>query len=160
MLAAVVWWRCGSVHWRHFGRLAGFTNLKPDRRLESGLQPFARLVETSGQVYSRVAAFITEVRAAIAVAVVSETVGVGAGSGRALPSRCLGRRRSSIGIRATRATCIAPTWLGRGTPPRWAFRRRAPRGDHAGGGISKKGKMKRQREYAERTADKAIRQAE
>ena len=41
----------GSADWRHFGRLAGFTNPKPNRRLASGLQPFARLLEASGQVY-------------------------------------------------------------------------------------------------------------
>src|SRR5712671_4825851 len=56
----------GSADWRHFGRLAGFTNPKPNRRLESGLQPFARLVEASGQVYSRAPAFVAEVRAAVA----------------------------------------------------------------------------------------------
>jgi hypothetical protein len=27
----------GSADWRHFGRLAGFTNPKPNRRLASGL---------------------------------------------------------------------------------------------------------------------------
>ena len=53
----------GSADWRHFGRLAGFTNPKQNRRLESGLQPFARLVEASGQVYSRAPAFIAKVRA-------------------------------------------------------------------------------------------------
>ena len=28
-----------SADWRHFGRLAGFTNQKPKRRLKSGLPP-------------------------------------------------------------------------------------------------------------------------
>jgi hypothetical protein len=32
-----------SADWRHFGRLAGFTNQKPKRRLRSGLPPFVRL---------------------------------------------------------------------------------------------------------------------
>ena len=41
----------GSADWRHFGRLAGFTNPKPNRRLESGLQPFARLLRpTDGSI--------------------------------------------------------------------------------------------------------------
>jgi hypothetical protein len=39
-----------GADWRHFGRLAGFTNPKPNRRLASGLQPFARLLEASRQV--------------------------------------------------------------------------------------------------------------
>ena len=120
-VGAAVWWRSGSADWRHFGRLAGFTNPKPNRRLESGLQPFARLVEASGQVYIRAAAFVAEVRAATAAAVASETGGVGDGAGQGARSRCLGRWPSSIGIRATPATCIAPTWLGRGMPRRWGF---------------------------------------
>jgi len=43
----------GSADWRHFGRLAGFTNPKPNRRLASGLQPFARLLEATGIVRRR-----------------------------------------------------------------------------------------------------------
>jgi len=40
--------------WRQSAlRLAGFTIPKPIRRLASGLQPFARLLEASGQVYAR-----------------------------------------------------------------------------------------------------------
>src|SRR5271167_42997 len=65
----------GSADWRHFGRLAGFTNPKPNRRLASGLQPFARLLEASGQVYQQAPVFIAEVRAALAGEVVSETGG-------------------------------------------------------------------------------------
>ena len=42
----------GSADWRHFGRLAGFTNPKPNRRLASGLQPFARLLEASRESLS------------------------------------------------------------------------------------------------------------
>ena len=39
--------------WRYFGRLAGFTNSKPERQLASGLRPFARLRSSKGRVYSR-----------------------------------------------------------------------------------------------------------
>jgi RepB DNA-primase from phage plasmid len=56
----------GSADWRHFGRLAGFTNPKPSRRLASGLQPFARLLEASGQVYRQAPVFIAEIKAALA----------------------------------------------------------------------------------------------
>src|SRR5271170_5285528 len=56
----------GSADWRHFGRLAGFTNPKPNRRLASGLQPFARLLEASGQVYRQAPVFIAEIKAALA----------------------------------------------------------------------------------------------
>lgn len=33
----------GSTDWRHVGRLAGFTNQKPQRRLPSGLAPWVKL---------------------------------------------------------------------------------------------------------------------
>jgi hypothetical protein len=47
----------GSADWRHFGRLAGFTNPKLSRRLASGLQPFARLLEANGQTYRQAPRF-------------------------------------------------------------------------------------------------------
>src|SRR5271163_848804 len=56
----------GSADWRHFGRLAGFTNPKPSRRLASGLQPFARLVEATGRSYREAPKLIAEVRTATA----------------------------------------------------------------------------------------------
>ena len=62
----------------------GFTNPKPNRRLASGLQPFARLIEASGQVYQHAPGFIAEVRAAMAGETVSKTGGSdmeGAGQG-------------------------------------------------------------------------------
>jgi RepB DNA-primase from phage plasmid len=47
--------------WRHFGRLAGFTNQKKERRLDNGLQPFVKLRCSEGRVYSRAAEFLREV---------------------------------------------------------------------------------------------------
>jgi hypothetical protein len=47
-----------SADWGHFGRLAGFTNPKPERQLASGLRPFARLRSAKGRVYSRPAEFL------------------------------------------------------------------------------------------------------
>ena len=40
-----------SADWRHFGRLAGFTNQKPKRRLRNGLAPFVRLHRSEGSTY-------------------------------------------------------------------------------------------------------------
>jgi hypothetical protein len=74
----------GSADWRHFGRLAGFTNPKPYRRLASGLHPFARLLEASGQIYRQAPVFVAEVKAAMAGETVSKTGGndtAGAGQG-------------------------------------------------------------------------------
>jgi RepB DNA-primase from phage plasmid len=42
-----------SADWRHFGRLAGFTNPKPERLLPSGMRPFARLRSAKGRIYSQ-----------------------------------------------------------------------------------------------------------
>jgi hypothetical protein len=51
-----------SADWRHFGRLAGFTNQKPKRRLRSGLPPFVRLHECKGRPYSAALEFLREVK--------------------------------------------------------------------------------------------------
>jgi hypothetical protein len=51
-----------SADWRHFGRLAGFTNQKPKYRGADGLHPFVKLIEASGQVYPQAQAFLTELR--------------------------------------------------------------------------------------------------
>jgi hypothetical protein len=51
-----------SATWRHFGRLAGFTNQKPRRRLPSGLPPFVRVQESSGRVFSQAGHFFDEVK--------------------------------------------------------------------------------------------------
>ena len=51
-----------SADWRHFGRLAGFTNQKPARRQPNGLPPFVRLHAASGKVYPRACEFLVEVK--------------------------------------------------------------------------------------------------
>ena len=57
-----------SADWRHFGRLAGFTNPKPERQLSSGLQPFARLRSAAGGVYSHAAEFLIEIERKVQLA--------------------------------------------------------------------------------------------
>jgi hypothetical protein len=51
-----------SADWRHFGRLAGFTNQKAKRRLRSGLPPFVRLHECEGRTYAEAREFLEEVK--------------------------------------------------------------------------------------------------
>lgn len=53
----------GAADWRHFGRLAGFTN-KKDRHLDAstGLYPFVRLIEAGGGVYPEAERFLAGVR--------------------------------------------------------------------------------------------------
>ena len=52
----------GAADWRHFGRLAGFTNRKDKYRGQSGLYPFVLLREHSGSAYDAAPQFIAEVR--------------------------------------------------------------------------------------------------
>src|SRR5260370_25755062 len=42
-----------SADWRHYGRLAGFTNRKEKYRKQNGLYPFVLLHEASGRTYRR-----------------------------------------------------------------------------------------------------------
>ena len=51
-----------SADWRHFGRLAGFTNQKLKRRLQTGLPPFVRLHECEGRTYTAAREFLEEVK--------------------------------------------------------------------------------------------------
>ncbi len=53
----------GSADWRHFGRLAGFTNRKEKHRQSDGYFPYVRLVEASGMQYPEAEKFLIEVEA-------------------------------------------------------------------------------------------------
>lgn len=53
----------GAADWRHFGRLAGFTNRKEKYRQENGRYPFVRLIEAEPQrVYSQAVWHTTAIR--------------------------------------------------------------------------------------------------
>jgi len=52
----------GAADWRHFGRLAGFTNRKPVYRDDAtGLFPFVKLIESPGSTYPESARFLREI---------------------------------------------------------------------------------------------------
>jgi hypothetical protein len=51
-----------SADWRHYGRLAGFTNRKDKYRKTDGAFPYVRLHEATGVVYSKAVAFLAEVK--------------------------------------------------------------------------------------------------
>ena len=56
----------GAADWRHFGRLAGFTNRKRAyRNAETGLHPFVKLIEAPGTVYTEAEPFLSDVRAGV-----------------------------------------------------------------------------------------------
>jgi hypothetical protein len=54
-----------SADWRHFGRLAGFTNRKPERRLQDGLAPLVCLRQCDGRTYDAADEFIEEVKSLV-----------------------------------------------------------------------------------------------
>lgn len=51
-----------AADWRHFGRLAGFTNQKEKHRQPNGLFPFVRLIESTGVIYGEAGRFVTGIR--------------------------------------------------------------------------------------------------
>jgi hypothetical protein len=52
----------GAADWRHFGRLAGFTNRKDKYRdPRTGLYPFVHVIEYSGAAYERAESFVQSV---------------------------------------------------------------------------------------------------
>jgi RepB DNA-primase from phage plasmid len=148
-----------SADWRHFGRLAGFTNPKRERRLPSGMQPFARLRSATGRVYSKAAEFLAGIRAS--------------GDGREMQAeapRKRDRRKGKVEVRALNDFHADPLYGGdlHRADMAWA--------KHAAGcgltleqimdellngrDLSKKGNQKRRIEYVERTARKAMEQLE
>lgn len=55
----------GAADWRHFGRLAGFTNRKAKYQSAEGLFPFVRLRSATGRVYEKADQFILEVESRV-----------------------------------------------------------------------------------------------
>jgi hypothetical protein len=153
----------GSADWRHFGRLAGFTNPKPNRRLASGLQPFARLLEANGRVYRQAQTFIGEAKATLTDEHESRTSGpttvrAGQGAPEVSPLRtpadfhCDPRYGGDL-HRADLAWARHAADMGlTASEIRTALMEARD--------LAKKGSPSRQREYAERTASKALRQTD
>jgi hypothetical protein len=146
-----------SADWRHFGRLAGFTNPKPERQLPSGMRPFARLRSATGRTYSKSAEFVAGIR--------SSDEGR-AGQGEDAPKR-RHRHVARSGVIPLEEFHSAPAYGGdlHRADMAWA-KHAAGRGltleqikDELlnGRDLSKKGSRKRQVEYAQRTAEKALR---
>jgi hypothetical protein len=51
-----------SADWRHYGRLAGFTNRKDKYRKADGTFPYVRLHEATGAIYPKAITFLAEVK--------------------------------------------------------------------------------------------------
>ena len=144
-----------SADWRHFGRLAGFTNQKPERRLENGLAPFVKLHEWSGRVYSKADELLDEVSAERALHTLRRAERMHAGSRanpgsiRPLAEFYRDRRYEGDLHRADMAWALyaASRGLPQGQIQAEILRARD---------LSKKGVARRQVQYAERTAEKAV----
>jgi hypothetical protein len=147
-----------SADWRHFGRLAGFTNPKPERQLPSGMRPFARLRSATGRVYSNASEFLAAIRATCD------------GEPKQVhePSKRRSGRRRRAGLRPLEQFHADPAYAGdlHRADMAWA-KHAAGRGLTVeqiknelfnGRDLAKKGSRKRQLEYVERTARKAIEQ--
>ena len=147
-----------SADWRHFGRLAGFTNPKRERQLPSGLRSFARLRSASGRVYSKATEFLADIR--------NNDERRAAHEQEARPQRQ--RRRDCGGVKPLNEFQSDPVYAGDLHRADMAWSKHA-----AGCGLTfeqikdellngrdlgKKGSRKRQVEYAERTARKAVEQ--
>lgn len=142
-----------SAGWRHFGRLAGFTNQKPSRRLPNGLPPFVRLRESRGVIFSEVRRLRSEVELLVEQAQRQRSAWVRSGQPRG-PARSLSEfhrdpRYAGDLHRADLAWAVAAALRGVSAPEISAALR-------AGRDLSKKGGLARQIAYAERTALKAI----
>lgn len=59
----------GSADWRHFGRLAGFTNRKEKHRQPDGYFPYVRLIEAPGTEYPEAKRFLRQVEEELQAAI-------------------------------------------------------------------------------------------
>lgn len=147
-----------AADWRHFGRLAGFTNRKEKyRNPETGLHPFVKLIEAPGIVYPEAGRFLAGVRKSVE-----------------LEQRKNQRQRESVGTdRGHPETLLKsidvfrsdPRYAGDGTRidlayAIYALSRGASASEIEGAirsrDLSHKGGDRRQREYVDRTIKKAF----
>jgi hypothetical protein len=144
-----------SADWRHFGRLAGFTNQKRERRLKNGLAPFVRLRTYNGRVYAAAGDFLEQVRSFIAQAASEREAlrysrpAFNRGSFRPLADFCADPRYGGDLHRAEMAWALHAARRG---VSETQIRDEILHGRD----LSKKGGPARQLAYAERTAAKAV----
>jgi hypothetical protein len=155
----------GAADWRHFGRLAGFTNRKSRyREATTGLYPFVKLVQVSGAAYPAAAQFLSGVRAElerwqrieqarrVAFASVAHFAFRGPRKFKAIDDFRADPRYGADGTRIDLAYAIYALSHGASTTEVTAAIRTRD--------LSHKGSEKRQADYIERTITKAIAAAE
>lgn len=143
-----------SADWRHYGRLAGFTNRKEKYRRENGLFPFVLLREASGRRYRRASEFLPEIEEMFKDAkrrMMSENRPRNFGnSSSSIKTIEDFRHRSIYGGDHTRSDLAYAVYaLAHGIPESTLRQQLASRD------LSHKGNTKRQQEYLDRTLLKA-----
>ena len=142
-----------SADWRHYGRLAGFTNRKDKYRKTDGTFPYDRLHEATGVVYSKAVAFLAEVKG-ICEADRSKVAAPASLQCRRLRRSNLKsiedfRAKAIYGGDQTRVDLAYAVYVAHGVPENEARNAVASRD------LTHKGDAKRQQEYVDRTIKKA-----
>ena len=146
----------GAADWRHFGRMAGFTNRKLKYQSADGLFPFVRLHAAGGAIYRESDRFIQGVETRLAEE-----------RERAAQNRNLysNRSRSQSQVRTIENFRTNPVYCGDGTRidlayAIYALSHGAPHEQVEQAirsrDLSHKGDEKRQAEYVDRTLNKAL----
>ena len=145
----------GAADWRHFGRLAGFTNRKLKYQSAEGFFPFVRLIAAPGSTYSAADRFLAHVESKLE----EETLR------RDRPRAPRGRQQSPGPLRTIDQFRLNPFYGADGTRIDLAYAiyalshgRSEPEVEAAlrTRDLSHKGNDKRQAEYVERTIKKAL----
>lgn len=145
----------GAADWRHFGRLAGFTNRKEKYKDADGLFPFVRVREAAGGIYPAGDRFLEDVETQLKV------------RERFAASKWLGGRQEAAPrqLKPIEQFRANPTYGGDGTRidlaySIYALAHGAPEATVAetirSRDLSHKGSEKRQEQYVDRTIRKAL----
>ncbi len=118
-----------STDWRHLGRLAGFTNQKPERRTPGGYAPWVKIVHAHGTRNARSACIPHPGLARNADGLLQSAIQLPAltqGTSPGQPSGCAGRLQNRVApsIAAAEATQIYQAWM-----QRWRIAERFPQPD-------------------------------
>ncbi len=144
-----------SADWRHFGRLAGFTNQKPERLLPNGLAPFVCLRQCEGRTYAAAHEFLEHVQSIAKKAVALQTTQT---TSRSTSNQNPVRPLSEFHLdpRYDRDLHRADMAWALHAASRGLSEQRIRDEILRARDLSKKGRLQRQVSYAERTATKAV----
>jgi hypothetical protein len=148
-----------SADWRHFGRLAGFTNQKPGRLLPNGLAPFVCLRRCEGRTYAAAHKFLEQVKSIAKKAVALQTTQT---TSRSTSNQNPVRPLSEFHLdpRYDRDLHRADMAWALHAASRGLSEQRIRDEILRARDLSKKGRLQRQVSYAERTATKALKTVE